>query len=91
MDMESEIRELKRRVGDLEGAVSVLAGQVGKVHPDLVALTNATSSRFDRVEDLVGKITGRLDVVNTQLWSLRDDLPRMIVEALGQRDGGRST
>ena len=37
MDVESEIRELKRRVGDLEGAVSLLAGQFSKVHPEVIA------------------------------------------------------
>lgn len=82
MDIEREITELKRRVGDLEGAVNVLAGQVGKVHPDLVALGAATGRRFDKVEDLVGKVANRLDTLNTQLWSLRDDMPDLVVAAI---------
>lgn len=86
MDVELEIRELKRRVGDLEGAVNVLAGQVGKVHPDLVNLTSATSSRFDQVDAVLTKVTTRLDMLNTQLWSLRDDLPQLI----GTRPSGSS-
>ncbi len=82
MDVESEIMELKRRVGDLEGAVSVLTGQVGKVHPDLMALATATANRFDNVEELVSKVGGRIDLVNNQLWSLRDDLPEILAAAL---------
>lgn len=82
MDVESEILELKRRVGDLEGAVSVLTGHVGKVHPDLVALSTATAKRFDSVEELVGKVASRIDLLNNQLWSLRDDLPEMLATAL---------
>jgi hypothetical protein len=81
MDVEAEIRELKRRVGDLEGAVNVLSGQIGKVHPDLVAFAAASETRFDRMEDLVGKVTSRLDLMNTQIWSLRDDLPIILARA----------
>lgn len=82
MDVEHEINELRRRVGDLEGAVSVLTGQVGKVHPDLVIFSGSTQRRFDKVEDLVDKVATRLDTLNTQLWSLRDDLPQMLATAL---------
>ena len=57
MDIEHEIRELKRRVGELEGAVNVVAGQVGKV-------------------------ADRLDTLNTQLWSLRDDMPDLVTPAI---------
>lgn len=85
MDVEEEIKELKRRVGDLEGAVNVLTGQIGKVHPDLIALGAATSSRFDKVEELVGRVANRIDLMNTQIWSLRDDLPQLVAEALARR------
>ena len=82
MDIESEIRELRRRVGALEGAVSVLTGQLGQVHPDLVAHAQSTAERFDTVEGMVSKVATRLDTLNTQLWSLRDDLPDLVAEAL---------
>ena len=39
MDVEQEIRDLKRRVGDLEGAMNVMSGQVSQVHPDLMSLS----------------------------------------------------
>jgi hypothetical protein len=82
MNIEQEITDLKRRVGDLEGAVNVLTGQVGKVHPDLMAMGAATERRFDKVEDLVGRIANRLDTLNTQLWSLRDDMPDLVATAI---------
>lgn len=82
MDVEAEIRDLKRRVGDLEGAVNVLSSHVGRVRPDLAALSAASATRFDTVEDLVGKVAVRLDTLNTQVWSLRDDLPEMIASAM---------
>ena len=82
MDIENEIKELKRRVGDLEGAVNVLTGQFGNVHPDLLALSTVATSRFDKVEDLVGKVAVRMDTMNTQIWSLRDDMPDLVATAL---------
>jgi hypothetical protein len=88
MNVESEIQELKRRVGDLEGAVSVLTGQAGKVHPDLIKLSSATAASFDRMEALVGRVAGRLDLLNTQVWSLRDDLPHLLATA--NAGGGKS-
>ncbi len=82
MDVESEIMDLKRRVGDLEGAVNVLTGQVAKVDPHLVALSTKYEGRFDKIEELVGKTNSRLDLLNTQMWSLRDDLPALLAEGV---------
>ena len=84
MDLETEIKDLKRRVGDLEGAVNVLAGQFSKVHPGLVALTESAGRRFDSVDSLINRAVERLDTVNTQVWSLRDDLPHLVATALRQ-------
>ena len=82
MNVENEIIELKRRVGELEGAVNVLTGQVGKVHPELVVLAASSAGGFDKVEAMVGKVASRLDLLNTQIWSLRDDMPQMVAAAL---------
>ncbi|MGE0628209.1 MAG: hypothetical protein AB7O43_10325 [Hyphomicrobiaceae bacterium] len=82
MEFEDEIRNLKRRVDDLEGAVSVLTGQIGRVHPELVTLTETTAQRFDRIEGLVAKVASSLETVNTQVWSLRDDLPSLVLDAI---------
>jgi hypothetical protein len=91
MDIQDEISELKRRVGDLEGAVSVLTGQLRRVHPDLVALQLQTASSFDKVEGLMLRLVVRMDTMGTHVWSLRDDLPALIADALtkSQNNAGR--
>ena len=81
MDYETEIKDLKRRVGDLEGAVNVLAGSTAGLQPELQALRGLTVSGFDKVEDTMS-IVRRLDTMNTQIWSLRDDFPELVGAAL---------
>lgn len=82
MDIEAELLQLKRRVDDLEGAINVLAGQVRAVHPELLALKAEATRRFDLTEGQVNKVLQRLDTVNDQVWSLRDDLPTLLRTAL---------
>jgi predicted nucleic acid-binding Zn-ribbon protein len=85
MDVEAEIRELKRRVDNLEGAVTVLAGKVGNLHPELQTLKETSVDRFDKIEDAMSRFVNRLDMVNTQIWSLRDDFPEIIDKAIRSR------
>lgn len=82
MDIEAEIHDLKRRVGDLEGAVNVLAGQIGRLHPDLTTLRQQSASRFDGIDRVMDGIVKRLDQVNLQVWSLRDDFPHLVGDAI---------
>jgi hypothetical protein len=82
MDVEREISDLKRRVGDLEGAVSVLTGHLGKVHPELLSLSSTAKVRFDTVDSLMHRVFDRLDTMNTQVWALRDDLPDLVSKAV---------
>ena len=82
MDIEAELKELKRRVTNLEGAVSVLAGHVGGMQPEIQALKEISVDRFDKIEDAMTRFVNRLDTMNTQLWSLRDDFPDIIGKAM---------
>jgi hypothetical protein len=91
MDIEVEIRELKRRVSDLESAYDVLTGQVRHLRPDLVKFRDETAhrlDRFDRLLDRVGNTVdgfgARIGGIELQVWSLRDDLPAMIAGAVRQ-------
>lgn len=86
MDLEAEIRDLKRRVGDLEGTVSLLMGQIGKAPDELESLHIQGRRRFDQLETMMQRVVERLDTVNTQVWSLRDDLP-LIIRDLLHRSG----
>ena len=88
MDVEHEIKDLKRRVGDLEGAVSVMTGQLGNVHPELVQLKELTARHFDNMDGLMSRFVKRLDTMNTQVWSLRDDLPALIADGVKSAGGG---
>ena len=85
MNFEAELEHLKRRVDDLEGAVSVLSGYLRSGHPELLALKGETSRRFDLADSQMARIVQRLDFMNTQVWSLRDDLPSLLRQAI---DGG---
>ena len=83
MDVKAEINDLKRRVGDLEGAVNVLTGQFGKIHPDILAIKREAADGFDQMNKATASVLARVDTLNTQVWSLRDDLPGMLSEVVG--------
>jgi len=61
MDVEAEIRDLKRRVSEIEGSSGFLIEQVRGVHKDLLAFQAKTDQRFDQVDRRFDKIDGRLD------------------------------
>lgn len=84
MDIEAELLQLKRRVDDLEGAINILTGQVRAVHPELLALKAEATRRFDLTDGQMNRVIQRLDTVNDQVWSLRDDLPALIRRALAE-------
>lgn len=89
MDIENEIRLLKRRVDDLEGAVNVLSGHLGSIGPEVADLKSVSVERFDTVDETMRRLSQRLDTMNTQIWSLRDDLPALLGEALSGRSGSK--
>ncbi|MBA4173517.1 MAG: hypothetical protein C0511_12935 [Hyphomicrobium sp.] len=82
MDVEDEIRQLRQRVGDLEGAVNLLNGQMSSLHPDLVKLNDLAVKNFDAIDVTLARFMKRLDSMNTQVWGLRDDLPQLVGEAV---------
>lgn len=82
MDVSAEIDDLKRRVGDLEGAVNVLSGRFGAIHPELLAMQRESTNGFGRIGVLLDRMLVRLDTMNTQIWSLRDDLPKLVGEVV---------
>lgn len=86
MNFESELLQLKRRVEALEGAFSVLTTHFADVHPQLLALRAETVARFEAAETQAGRVMQRLDTMNSQVWSLRDDLPMLLRDALRRTD-----
>jgi len=89
MDVEAEIRDLKRRVGELEGSFGFLTEQVKGVHRDLLAFEARTEERFDlidqrfdKVDGRLDKIEGKLDHLDTGLRGLRTDMPKIVADTM---------
>jgi archaellum component FlaC len=61
MNVEAEIRDLKRRVGELEGSFGFLNEQVKSVHRDLLTFQERTEQRFDRIESKVDSLDRKID------------------------------
>jgi hypothetical protein len=87
MNVEAEIRDLKRRVGDLEGSFGFLNEQVKTVHRDLLAFQEKTEERFDRIDarfDRLENKVGSLDrKIDAKVDGLARSLPGIVRDALG--------
>src|SRR5262245_52676468 len=89
MNVEAEIRDLKRRVSELEGSFGFLTQQVREVHKDLIAFQARTEQRFekvdrrfDKVDGRLDRVDGRLDRVEKEVRTLRKDLPEIVGSAV---------
>ena len=86
MNIEAEIRELKRRVSELEGSFGFLTRQVQGVHKDLLEFGEKTDKKL-REHD------GRFDRLDHEIKGLRSDIPKIvgetIREVLGEQRGKR--
>jgi hypothetical protein len=91
MNVEAEIRDLKRRVREIEGSFGflTLTQQIKSVHKDLLAFQEQTEQKFDRidgnskkVDSRFNKIDGRLDHLDRGLQGLRTDMPKIVSNAL---------
>jgi hypothetical protein len=71
MNVEAEIRELKRRVSEIEGSFGSLTQRRKGAHKDLLAFQARTEQRFDKVD-------GRLDRLDKGLRDLRADMPGIV-------------
>ena len=82
MNIEAEIRDLKRPVSEIEGSFGFLTQPIKSVHKDLLAFQAKTEQRFDHVSGRVGKVDGRLDQVDHGLRGLRTDMPKIVGNAI---------
>jgi tetrahydromethanopterin S-methyltransferase subunit G len=82
MNVEAEIRDLKRRVGELEGSSEFLTQQVKGVHGDLLGFQAKTEQRFDQVDGRLDKVESRLGLVEKSVHDLRQDMPGIVGSAM---------
>ena len=70
MNIEAEIRDLQRRVGELEGSFGFLTQQLKTVHKDLLSFQERTEERFDGIDGKFKKADGRFDRLETKVEAL---------------------
>jgi predicted RNase H-like nuclease (RuvC/YqgF family) len=75
MDVEAEIRDLKRRVSELEGSFGFLTEQVKGVHKDLLRFEEKTDAKL-REHD------GRFDRLERDVKGLRTDMPEIVADSM---------
>lgn len=75
MNVEAEIRDPKRRVGEIEGSFGFLTQQIKGVHKDLLTFQAKTEQRFDAIGARFNKVDGRLDRLDIGIRKLRKDMP----------------
>jgi archaellum component FlaC len=86
MDVEAEIRDLKRRVGELEGGFGFMTQQVQAVHRDLLGFQEQTDQRFDKVDARLDRVDGRLDKMDGRLDRVEGRLGRVEIEVRQLRE-----
>jgi len=98
MDIEAEIRDLKRRVGELEGGFGNLSQQMLGVHRDLLSFQQQVAQRFDKSQGQLALSDGRLGSVEREVRivkgevtglksdvaGLRKDLPKVVADTMRQ-------
>lgn len=75
MNVEAEIRDLKRRVRELEGSYGegtfgFLARQISVLHKDLLKFREKTEQRFDKLDRRFDKVEGRFDRLESKIDSV---------------------
>ena len=87
MNVEAEIRDLKRRVSELEGSFGFLTRQVQTVHKDLLAFEAKTEDKLKEHDKRFDKIEGELVYLRQDVRGLRSDLPKIVGDAMREANG----
>ena len=82
MNVEAEIRDLKRRVSEIEGSFGFLIQQVRGVHKDLLSFQAKVEQRFEKIEGCFDRANGRLDRIEKGVRGLRENMPGIVGDAL---------
>jgi hypothetical protein len=82
MNVQAEIRDLKRRVSDIEASFGFLTQQVTGMHKDLLTFQASADQKFFHMD-------GRLDSLDQGLSGLRDHLPKIVSDAMRDSISGK--
>jgi hypothetical protein len=83
MDVEAEIRDLKRRVGEIEGPFGFLTRQVQGVHKDLLSFEAKTEQWFEQVDKRFDRMEAKADSVDRKIDSKIDGLAKALPKIVG--------
>ncbi len=78
MNVEAEIRDLKRRVSEIEGSFGFLTGRSEAVHKDLLAFQEKTEQRFDKVDGRFDRLESKIDSVDRKIDTKVDGLAKAL-------------
>jgi predicted nucleic acid-binding Zn-ribbon protein len=94
MNVEAEIRDLKRRVSEIEGSFGFLTRQIKTVHKDLLAFQEKTEQRFDGVDKKLNGLESKIDAVDrkidVKIDGLTKALPGIVSDAVREANRGRN-
>jgi predicted nucleic acid-binding Zn-ribbon protein len=82
MNVEAEIRELQRRVSEIEGSFAFLTRQMQGVHKDLLSFEARTEERFKMVSERFDRVDGKIDAVERKVDGLAEALPGIVGDAV---------
>jgi predicted nucleic acid-binding Zn-ribbon protein len=83
IDVEAEIRDLKRRVSEIEGSFGFLTEQVKGVHKDLLAFQAKTEQRFEQVDQRFDRLEHKVDGLDRKIDSKIDGLAKALPGIVG--------
>ena len=83
MNVEAEIRELQRRVSEIEGSFAFPIRQVQGVHKDLLAFEARSEERFKTVSDRFDRLESKVDAMDRKLDLKVDGLAKALPGSVG--------
>jgi predicted RNase H-like nuclease (RuvC/YqgF family) len=93
MDVEAEIRDIKRRISELEGSFGFLTRQVQGVHKDLLSFEEKTERKLREHDGRFDRLDGKLDSldrkIDAKVDGLAGALPGIVVDAVREANRDR--
>ena len=83
IDVEAEIRDLKRRVSEIEGSFGFLTQQIRGVHKDLLEFEAKTEQRFKKVDERFDRLEQKVDGLDRKIDSKVDGLAKALPGIVG--------